>query len=361
LTGSPAVHRYSLPAGVDYVKLPSVKKNASEDYSARSLGVSDDDVVRFRSNLILQSLQDYAPDVFIVDHAPLGMKGEILPALDWLQKHRPQCARMIGLRDVIDAPESVHADWQARGVYEALDRHYQHILIYGQQEIFDTSRVYGFSESLIAKTRYCGFVAEPETAIDPMLVQGALKADLKTVTVTTGGGEGAGELVIGNYLDMLEQHAKDVTWHSVVLPGPFIPDDLRVSLLNKVARLGSRVSLAFVDFVESTTPFMAASDFVICTGGYNTTTQLLRVGQRALMIPRVMHRQEQFLRASRLKGLGLIETLEPALVSPDALFDAVRAGLSTAVSPLAQARDRGQIRFDGAHQIVELCRTLTLR
>ena len=76
ITGSPAVHRYTLPAGIDYVKLPSVKKNASEDYSARSLGVSDDDVVRFRSNLILQSLQDYAPDVFIVDHAPTGMKGE---------------------------------------------------------------------------------------------------------------------------------------------------------------------------------------------------------------------------------------------------------------------------------------------
>ena len=49
-----------------------------------------------RANLILRSLQDYDPHVLLVDHAPTGMRGEMLPALEWLAKQRPDCIKLLG-------------------------------------------------------------------------------------------------------------------------------------------------------------------------------------------------------------------------------------------------------------------------
>ncbi len=361
LTGSPAVHRYALPAGVDYVKLPSVKKAASEQYAARSLGVSDDDVLKLRTNLILQTLQDYDPNVLIVDHAPTGMKGEMLPALQWLGKHRPDCIRALGLRDVIDDPESVKALWNDKGIYDVLRAHYEQILIYGQENIFDTSTAYALPDDLKRKSRFCGYVGEDEEALDPSIINACIRPGQRTVAVTIGGGDGAGDLVIGNYLSMLEAHASTIGWRSIILPGPFIPEDLLAGFRERVAALSGKVAIHLLEFVTSTSPIMAKSDLVICTGGYNTTTQLLRFAKRGLLIPRIMHRQEQILRATRLAEMGLVTLFHPNDVNPESMHRHVVGLIDSAVEPLSAARDRALISFDGARAVAEWCRSLTVR
>lgn len=358
LTGSPAVHRYALPEGVDYVKLPSVRKTASEQYSARSLGVSDEGVLRLRTNLILRSLQDYDPHVLLVDHAPTGMKGEMLPALEWLGKQRPDCIKLLGLRDVIDDPEAVRAAWEEKGTYDLLREHYRHLLVYGQESVFPTAKAYALPDDLAARTRYCNYVGEDEAALDTSDVDPFAQVGEKLVVVTIGGGDGAGELVVGSYLAMLRAAGKRAHWRSVILPGPFVPPELLERFRAEIAGLEGADML---EFVTSTSPFMERADLVVCTGGYNTTTQMLRYGQRALMIPRVMHRQEQILRARRLAELGLVDLLEPGAVTPDALFDRVAGLLADPRAPLAEARERGVVRFDGAQQVAEFCAGLQVR
>lgn len=358
LTGSPAVHRYTLPEGVDYVKLPSVRKVASEQYSARSLGVSDEDVLRLRTNLILRSLQDYDPHVLLVDHAPTGMKGEMLPALEWLGRERPDCVRLLGLRDVIDDPNAVRELWSQRGVYDLLRQHYDHLLVYGQESIFQTARAYALPEELAGRTRYCNYVGEDEDALDMREVEPFAQKGEQLVVVTIGGGDGAGELVIGSYLAMLREAGKRATWRSVILPGPFLPAELADRFRGEIAELEN---VDLLEFVPSTSPFMARADLVVCTGGYNTTTQMLRYGRRALMIPRVMHRQEQILRARRLAELGLVRLLEPDAVTTDGLLASVAGLLGDRREPLAEARERGVVRFDGAQQVAEFCAGLMVR
>lgn len=357
LTGSPAVHRFALPEGVDYVKLPSVRKVSAEQYSARTLGVSDGDVLKLRSNLILRTVRDYDPHALLVDHAPTGMKGEMLPTLEWLAQHRPDCTRMIGLRDIIDDPESVKALWKERGTYDLLRKHYERILVYGSPDVFATATEYGFPDDLRERTRYCNYVGEGENAAETEDLQLPADDGRPLVVVTIGGGDGAGETVIGNYLGMLERADGNVPFRSVILPGPFLPSELNARYEARARSVGA----VFLGFVPSSSPYLAAADLVVGTTGYNTTTQTLRYGKRALFIPRVMHRDEQLVRARRLAEMGLVECLPPQEVTPEVLGERVRAMLADPREALTEARVSGRVRFDGAEQVAEVCAGLVVR
>jgi predicted glycosyltransferase len=60
---------------------------------------------------------------------------------------------------------------------------------------------------------------------------------------------------------------------------------------------------------------MWAAERVITMGGYNTTCEILSFQKPALIIPRIKPRQEQWLRATRLKQLGLVDVLHPDQVN----------------------------------------------
>jgi predicted glycosyltransferase/CheY-like chemotaxis protein len=351
LTGSPAVHRYNLPEGVDYIKLPAVRKVAAEEYQARSLGVSGTGVLEMRTNLILRSLQDYSPDVLLVDHAPVGMKGEMRPALEWLKRHRPGCVKMLGLRDVIDDAEYVRNLWREQGTYQVLEELYDRILVYGTREIYDATKEYAFPSSLAAKTSFCNYVREHRP--DGIEAEAAAIAThgRRLVTVTIGGGDGGGETVIGNYLAMLREFRGQIDFESLILSGPFLPADLHTRFTEEIQGLPARL----VDFVPSTSPFLARADLVISTCGYNTMTQNLSFARRALIIPRVMHRQEQWIRAKRFADLGFVDCLHPEQTTPERLFERVRAQLADPREPLAEARAEHRIALDATDRIAELC------
>ena len=58
---------------------------------------------------------------------------------------------------------------------------------------------------------------------------------------------------------------------------------------------------------------------VVAMGGYNTVTEVLSYRKHALIVPRVEPRLEQFVRAERLRDLGLLDVLHPDLLHPSTL------------------------------------------
>jgi predicted glycosyltransferase len=54
-------------------------------------------------------------------------------------------------------------------------------------------------------------------------------------------------------------------------------------------------------------------------GGYNTICEILASKTPALIVPRVTPRQEQLIRAERMKELGLVDMLHPKDLSARAL------------------------------------------
>lgn len=352
LSGSPVAQRYALPAGVDIIKLPAVRKVGADRYAARSLAVSDEGVLRLRSAVILRALQDYDPHVLLVDHAPVGMRGELRPALEWLRERRPDCVRMVGLRDVIDDPAAVVASWRKHGVFDVLRTHYQHVLIYGQREVFDPVQEYGFPPEIRAKTVFLNYVGELDPSADAGTLPPMTSGERPLVVVTVGGGD-AGEQILDPYLEMLRTSAP--TFDSILLTGPLIAPDALARFRTEVRSLPGTTLL---DFVSSTSPYLQRADLVVCSGGYNTVTQTLRFGKRMLLIPRVLFRAEQSIRARRLAELGLATLLESSEVTPQRLRENIASLLAEPRQPLVEARARGQVRFDGAERLAELCAQL---
>jgi PAS domain S-box-containing protein len=351
VTGSTAVHRYPMPDRVDYVKLPAVRKAAADSYQSRSVAMSDDGVRDIRANLLLRTVRDFAPDVVLVDHSPLGMRGEMVPTLEWLADHRPDCARLLGLRDIVDGPDRVIESWRRDDMYGQVMRFYDHVVVYGSARFFDPVSAYEFPDALADRVRFVDHVVEPQPDADAAAPP--VPAARPLVAVTAGGGDGAVDLLADAVLGMLAGLGGAAGFHTVFLPGPFAPAGVLARL---EAAAGPQLTVH--RFVPSTSPFMAAADLVVCTAGYNTSVQLLQHGRRGLMVPRVLHRREQLVRAERLRDMGVVDMIHPDMLNPLTLREHIDRQLAAQVEPVAAARRAGLVRFDGAGNLARFCADL---
>src|ERR687886_2114156 len=154
---SPVAPFFELPDGMDCVKLPSILKVDAGRWRPTSLPISTADLQRLRSGLLYHTLVDYRPDLVLVDHMPGGARGELRPALGALRQEQPACRIVLGLRDVLDAPQVTRRVWQDEGAYEALRQYYDAVLIYGNRELFDTAATYHIPAPP-GGIHYCGYV-----------------------------------------------------------------------------------------------------------------------------------------------------------------------------------------------------------
>ena len=88
---------------------------------------------RVREALILQAVKSFRPDVFIVDKEPTGFRGEVIPALDYLQQ--AGCRLVLGIRDVMDEPALLLPEWERKEARQALIRYYDEIWVYGLKDV----------------------------------------------------------------------------------------------------------------------------------------------------------------------------------------------------------------------------------
>lgn len=355
VTGSPMVHQYRMPDRTDYLKLPAVRKVAPSAYEARSLTMSSEGIQRMRSNLLLRTMRDYDPDVLLVDHSPLGMNGELVPSLEWLEQ-QGRAVRLLGLRDIIDEPEVVVSHWTRDGVYEALRRHYDHVLIYGNRSVYDTVGNYNFPDDLAERSRFLNYVSHqlPEQGADDDGSDAVPHDGRPLVAVSIGGGDGGDESVIGPFLDMLGRYKDRIGFTAEILTGPFVSADKEQRFRDQAADLPVHLQT----FVPTPTHIYAAADLVVSTAGYNTTTELLACARRAILIPRVMHRKEQLIRSRRMEELGLARCLHPDEVNPERLLDEIERALADPTESLTVGRANNLVPLDGAQRFAAFCGTL---
>src|SRR5207244_2229253 len=76
-----------------------------------------------------------------------------------LKQAYPKCCVVLGLRDILDAPEVTQRVWESEGAYDAVRRYYDRILIYGSKEMFNTCSTYSLPV-LLTGTHYCGYVVK---------------------------------------------------------------------------------------------------------------------------------------------------------------------------------------------------------
>ncbi len=71
---------FATEAGLDCVTLPALTKSADGRYSARHLGWSLEETTRLRSRIIQAAMEEFSPDVFVVDKLPRGI------GMNWCQR-----------------------------------------------------------------------------------------------------------------------------------------------------------------------------------------------------------------------------------------------------------------------------------
>jgi predicted glycosyltransferase len=331
VTGSPVARHFALPARTDYVKLPTVVKTGDEQYRARDLDLSPEHIIGVRAAIITGTAAQFAPDVVLVDHAPLGTKGELLPALHHLRHAAPHTRIVLGLRDVLDEPHKVREHWAARGMYGAIAEFYDRVLVYGQADMFDPVQAYAFPPSLAARTRFCGYIRRE----DPVRAASDLRAELGLgddpyILVTTGGG-GDGAALEDTFLAALHHLDRGHALRAVVVTGPLMAPEERARLEERARGLPVRV-LAFHPDVPS---LMRASALVVAMGGYNTLCEIVAAGRPAVIVPRAHPRLEQHIRAQAFAARGLVEMVPADEVTPARLATTIERALLQGAPPAA--------------------------
>ncbi|MDK3019010.1 hypothetical protein QO033_15100 [Pseudodonghicola sp. IC7] len=316
LTGSPVAGRFAFPRRVDHIRLPGVTKRSDGSYVAQTLGLDIEEITDLRAALIETSARQYEPDILIVDKEPSGFRGELLQTLKLLRAGG-RTKLVLGLRDVLDDPELLAAEWSRKGAAEVMQEFYDEIWVYGLREIYDPVAGLNLPASVRARMHWTGYLRRD-------LGPGAAHAsdDDPYVLITPGGG-GDGEFMVDLVLSAYEQDP-DLGPRAVIVYGPFLSGDTRAEFEARVARLEGRVSA--VGFESQIEPLFANARGVVCMGGYNTFCEVLSFDQRAVIVPRTVPRLEQWIRASRAEELGLVRMLEEGRdgLTPAAMIRAIR-------------------------------------
>ncbi len=332
LSGAAEAGRFDRPPGVDVVVLPGVDKFADGSYAPSHLRQPLREVVRIRTAIAGAALQAFRPDLLIVDKTPLGFGRELAPVLPVLR--RRATSLVLGLRDVLDEPAVASRQWRRERCTETVRDLFDEVWVYGDQDVHDLVAVCGMPPDVAARSHHLGYLGIGRPAADS-----ARPVPGPYVLALLGGGRDGAQLA-----DAFAAAAGPADVTSVIVTGPYLPDEDRRRLLAAAQR---RADLVVVDFVPDLSGWVAGASAIVAMAGANTVTELLGSDVPVLLVPRVRPRREQMVRATALAGRAVVDVVDPDALAPDTIAGWVttaigrrvkRCGL--AISGLEQATAR---------------------
>jgi predicted glycosyltransferase len=319
VSGSSVSDYFTLPAGLTLVKLPPVVKVGAEQYRPTDPRLSAGLVRRVRSAVIADVARRFRPDVFLVDHSPAGMNGELLPVFDELARHTPGTRVALGLRDILDEPSTVRASWTEQGIYDLLEDVYDELYVYGSQDVHDLGAAYGLDERIQERLQYCGYLDKPPSAPAAGLPVPQMSGPY---LLATAGGGGDGTQV----LDAALRAAAALGLASMIVTGPLMGETDRRWIEQRSQGVPGATVLPFHPHLRAA---MAQASVVVTMGGYNSLCEAVAAGARTVVIPRVAPRREQAIRAELFAQRGLLDVVLPGPDLAQRLTNAVAAGAAT--------------------------------
>ncbi|CAH1668468.1 Glyco_tran_28_C domain-containing protein [Hyphomicrobiales bacterium] len=305
VSGSSVVSSFQFGDGIDYVRIPGIEKQSDGRYEPHHLNLDLGDTLRLRTDIIRQTVQSFDPDVVIVDKEPLGLRGELKPSLDLLRRRGARI--VLGLRDVLDDPDTLLDEWHRSGALEALDTVYDDIFVYGLEDVYQPLTGLPEQHRFAEKIRYVGYLKRAVPSPMPPNRYPRITKQPFILVTPGGGGDGAGVIdwVISAY-----EADPTIPLPALIVFGPFMSREKRKEFAERIARNPKLEGLGFEPRLEL---LMNRAHCVVAMGGYNTFCEILSFDKPALIVPRVKPRLEQAIRARRAGELGLIEMLcDPA-------------------------------------------------
>lgn len=322
ISGSPIAGAFDYRARVDFVKIPSVIKRRNGEYTSLDRHMDLHETMQIRQSIIRYTAETFQPDLLIVDKEPLGLGGELEETLSYLKTRATRL--VLGLRDVMDAPQRLEAEWKQRDVMRKIDLFYDRIWVYGPQEFYDPLRGLEVPASVRSRMTFVGFL--PRHASADEMLNG--RPDHEYILVTTGGG-GDGADLIHSFLDAYQTDSS-LQHRALIVLGPYMPARKRRKLFKKGKKIPSVEMIEFDSHMEN---LVAEAKGIVAMCGYNTFCEILSFDKPAIIVPRTRPREEQLIRAGRAAELGLIDMLLPDEASDAKLFASALKALPTRRKP----------------------------
>jgi len=293
---------FKLPPGVDCLTLPGLRKELDGLYAPRYLNLPAQELIELRAHVIQVALEEYRPDLLIVDHLPRGAGGELEPTLESL---RGSTRCILGLRDILGDPATIRAHWCNPENQKTIERYFDAIWIYGDPFVYDSIREYNLPLSIARKIEYMGYL-DQRRRLDYLPDEQNLLERLnlppgRLVLCLVGGGQDGFRLA-----EAFAKAPRPSDLNAVIVTGPFMSEENKTAL-QAYAVLQKR--LRILHFVPELASLLQHADYVIAMGGYNTICEILSYEKTALIVPRNKRAPEQQIRAERLLQLGLIDLL----------------------------------------------------
>jgi len=345
LSGAAEATSLPLPERTEVVTLPRVGKDPERGYGPRAWGGTLDDVVRVRSGVLDGALAAFRPDVLVVDKVPLGVGGELLPALRRL-RDTGGTACVLGLRDVLDTPEVAVREWDEQRSTSVIERFFDEVWVYGDARVYDPLTEYALPGHVAARTVFTGYLGRGRAADiragEARAVEGPRPAEGPYVLCLVGGGQDGAALAEAFAAAPLPGGVR-----GVLVTGPYLPAATRDRLR---AAAAGRDDLDVHAFVRDVVPLVEGAAAVVTMGGYNSVCEVLASGRPGLVVPRTHPRAEQLVRACRLADLGLLDVLVGDITPAR-----VGAWLARAVDRAAvRARPEVDVDLDGLARVPAL-------
>src|SRR5262245_42209283 len=302
-----------MPPGVDCVTLPALRKESDGGHAPRFAEVSNGDLVDLRIRVIREALQSFDPDVLIVDHLPLGAARELAGTLQHLRR-RGHTRCVLGLRDVLQDPDTVRRLWSDGAYMKAVRELYDVVWVYADPQAYDLVRECRVFDPLANRMRYTGYLDQrPRLELARSQAEGLLSSlpPGRLALCLVGGGIDGKPLI-----EAFAQADLPDDMSGLIVTGPYMPEEERKGLLESIQ---GRPRMRWIDFLPEPIALVERADRVLAMGGYNTICEVLSLEKHALIVPRVEPSPEQWIRAERMRELGLVEVLHPDRLDPRAV------------------------------------------
>ncbi|RWX77257.1 hypothetical protein EPK99_16600 [Neorhizobium lilium] len=297
ISGATIAGAFDYRTRVDFVKIPSVIKLRNGEYTSIDKHMDLHETMKMRQSIIRHTAESFDPDIFIIDKEPLGLRGEVEETLVYLKTRGTTC--VLGLRDVMDAPHLLEAEWQRNDVLRKIGQLYDDIWVYGPPDFYDPLSEMDVPTSVRSKMKFVGFLQRKAS-----INRQETRPEDEYLLVTTGGGGDGADLV----RDVIAAYAADpeLTYKAVIVLGPYMPAEQRAAFAEACK---GHPHLEVLEFDNRMEDRIAGAKAVIAMGGYNTYCEILSFDKPALIVPRTQPREEQLIRASRAEELGLVSML----------------------------------------------------
>ncbi|MCX7595509.1 MAG: glycosyl transferase [Fischerella sp.] len=318
INGGEVIKEFQFPLGIEVINLPAIKT----DSEFQELQVVDDaftltEVQEIRKNRLLSILEQFQPDILMIELFPFGRRRfsfELIPLLEKAQSSERPIKVVCSLRDIVVTKQN-----QARHeekVCKLINQYFDLLLVHGDPKFVPLEETFSRVSDLNCEVHYTGYIVQ-KPSTNPGLTdedREVLNSDQPLIVVSVGGGRFGHEL-----LDCVVKSApyleKKIPHNIHVFTGPFMPQS---KFHEMQVMAGSSKNIYIRRFTPYLLSYMQKADLSISMSGYNTTLNVLVTGVPAMILPFTGNNdQEQTIRAKKLGELGIVKVISQQDLQPD--------------------------------------------